>query len=168
MIDSRSIGESFHCRIGSSSRDLNRFCCSLSLTENQYFRSRMPSSTSCRSKTGHCRVQRSYSSSVQKPITRSTPPRLYQERSNRASSPRVGRCSTYRWKYHCPRSRSVGDGRATIRATRGLRYCVIRLIVPPLPAASRPSKTITIRWPSALTHSWTFTSSAWSRYSSAS
>ena len=28
-----------------------------------------------------------------------------------------------------------------MRATRGLRYCVTRLIVLPLPAASRPSKT---------------------------
>ena len=28
-----------------------------------------------------------------------------------------------------------------MRATRGLRYCATRLIVLPLPAASRPSKT---------------------------
>ena len=32
---------------------------------------------------------------------------------------------------------------------RGLRYSVIRLIAPPLPAASRPSKTITTRLPRA-------------------
>ena len=61
----------------------------------------------------------------------------------------------YRWKYHCVRSRSVGMGSATIRATRGLRYSVTRLIVLPLPAASRPSKTTTTRWPVVLTHSWT-------------
>ena len=34
----------------------------------------------------------SYSASVQKPMTRSTPARLYQLRSNSTISPRVGRC----------------------------------------------------------------------------
>ena len=43
-----------------------------------------------------------------------------------------------------------------------------RLIVPPLPAASRPSKTTTIRAPVALTHSCSLTSSVCSRNSSAS
>lgn len=62
----------------------------------------------------------------------------------------------------------MGLGRATIRATRGLRYSVTRLIVPPLPAASRPSKTTTSRTPSARTHSWSFTNSVWSRYNSRS
>ena len=55
-----------------------------------------------------------------------------------------------------------------MRAWRGLRYWVTRLIVEPLPAASRPSKTSTIRSPSRRTHSCIFTSSAWSRTSSAS
>src|SRR6185437_13282017 len=50
------MGDSFQLRIGSCSRDSNRRCCSSSLTENQYLRSRMPSSTSSRSKIGHwCR-----------------------------------------------------------------------------------------------------------------
>ena len=34
----------------------------------------------------------------------------------------------------------MGVCRAAMRTTRGLRYSVMRLIVPPLPAASRPSK----------------------------
>jgi DNA replication protein DnaC len=34
------------------------------------------------------------SASVQKPITRSTPARLYQERSKRTISPAAGRCAT--------------------------------------------------------------------------
>ena len=34
-----------------------------------------------------------------------------------------------------------------------------RLIVPPLPAASRPSKRITIRWPASFTQAWSFSSS---------
>ena len=105
---------------------------------------------------------------MQKPITFSTPARLYQDRSNSTISPALGRCSTYLWKYHWLRSRSVGAGSAAMRATRGLRYWVIRLMVPPFPAASRPSKTTTTRWPSARTHSWTLTSSACSRKSSAS
>jgi hypothetical protein len=41
---------------------------------------------------GAWRRNSSYSASVQKPITRSTPARLYQLRSNSTISPRVGRC----------------------------------------------------------------------------
>ena len=59
----------------------------------------------------------------------------------------------YRWKYHSVRSRSVGVGSATMRVTRGFMYWVIRLIVPPLPAASRPSKITTILAPEADTQS---------------
>lgn len=88
------MGESFHRRIGSSSRDLNRACCSESLTENQYFRSRTPSSTSIRSNIGHWCMNQWYSSLVQNPITCSTPARLYQDRSNSAISPAAGRCAT--------------------------------------------------------------------------
>ncbi len=157
------MGDSFQRRMGSSSRDRNRSCCSASLTENQYLRSKMPSSTSSRSKIGHWCRNRAYSSLVQNPITCSTPARLYQLRSNSTIWPAAGRCSMYRWKYHWVCSRSVGAGRAAIRATRGLRYWVTRLIVLPLPAASRPSKITTIRACSARTHSWAFTSSAWSR-----
>ena len=43
-----------------------------------------------------------------------------------------------------------------------------RLIVPPLPAASRPSKTMTTRWPVSFTHAWSFSSSTWSWYFCAS
>ena len=128
----------------------------------------MPSSTSSRSKIGHWCRNRPYSSFVQKPMTRSTPARLYQLRSNRTIWPAAGRCSMYRWKYHWVRSRSVGAGSATILATRGLRYCVTRLIVLPLPAASRPSNTTAIRAPWSRTHSCIATSSACSRYSSRS
>ena len=94
-----------------------------------------------RSNSGASRMNSQYSSSVVKPITRSTPARLYQERSNMTISPAAGRCGTYRWKYHWDRSRSVGLTSATTVAPRGLRCSVKRLIVPPLPAASRPSNT---------------------------
>ena len=50
----RSVSESFHRRIGSSIRAVNRRSCSSSLTENQYLMRMMPSSTSSRSKIGHC------------------------------------------------------------------------------------------------------------------
>lgn len=89
-----SIGESFQRRIGSASRDRNRRSCSVSLTENQYLRSSMPASMSIRSKVGHWCRNCQYSSSVQKPITFSTPARLYQLRSNRTISPLAGSCST--------------------------------------------------------------------------
>ena len=57
-------------------------------------------------------------------------------------------------------SRSEGAGSATTRNTRGLTRSVIALIVPPFPAASRPSKTTMIRCPVAFTHSWRWHSSA--------
>ena len=47
-----------------------------------------------RSNSGHERRNSRYSSSVQNPITRSTPARLYQERSNRTISPPAGRWAT--------------------------------------------------------------------------
>ena len=46
---------------------------------------------------------------------------------------------------------------------RGFRYSVMRLIVPPFPAASRPSNEITRPFPSSRTHSCQLISSAWSR-----
>ena len=61
--------------------------------------------------------------------------------------------------YSCDFSRSVGAGRATVRNTRGLTRSVIRLIVPPFPAVSRPSNTIQILAPDSLTHSCRATSS---------
>ena len=121
-----------------------------------------------RSNSGASRMNSQYSSSVVKPITRSTPARLYQERSNMTISPAAGRCGTYRWKYHWLRSRSLGFTSATTVAPRGLRCSVKRLIVPPLPAASRPSNTSTIRCPVDFTQFCSLTSSTCSgrlRYS---
>jgi hypothetical protein len=43
--------------------------------------------------------------------------------------------------------------RATMRKTRGLTRSVIALIVPPFPAASRPSKTTMMRTPPRFTQS---------------
>ncbi len=57
---------------------------------------------------------------------------------------------------------------ATIRKTRGLTFPVIALIVPPLPALSRPSNTTQIFAPEDLTHSCIATSSACKPRSSAS
>ncbi len=85
-------------------------------------------------------------------MTRSTPARLYQERSKKTISPAVGRCAMYRWKYHWPVSRSVGLSSATTRAPRGFSRSMNRWIVPPLPAASRPSHRTTRRAPVSLTH----------------
>jgi hypothetical protein len=65
---------------------------------------------------------------------------------NRAGVEHVmGYCTNieyHRFLHQAP-IRSVGVGRATTRVTRGLRYCVTRLMVEPLPAASRPSKMST-------------------------
>src|SRR5690348_1077747 len=70
--------------------------------------------------------------------------------------------------YICDFSRSVGAGSATTRNTRGLTRSVIRLIVPPLPAVSRPSNTMQIFAPVAFTHSCSATSSPWRGRSSCS
>src|SRR5262245_57697742 len=64
--------------------------------------------------------------------------------------------------YICDFSRSVGAGSATRRKTRELTRSVIALIVPPLPAASRPSNTMITRRPLCFTHSCSTQSSAWS------
>src|SRR6516165_3178804 len=100
-------------------------------------------------------------------MTRSTLARLYQLRSNRTISPAEGNSATYRWKYHCPRSLSVGVARATTRHTRGFSGSVMRLMTPPLPAASRPSKMTHILRRLCLTYSCNLISSlrgfAWFR-----
>src|SRR3954463_4932260 len=136
----RSMSESFHRFSGSALRASNRFACSSKLTENQYFRSTIPERTSILSNSGQLRRNSSCSSGAQKPITHSTFERLYQLRSKSTISPAAGRCSTYRWKYHWVRSRSVGFGSATTRTVRGLVRSVTLLITPPLPADPLPSK----------------------------
>src|SRR5215468_750891 len=64
--------------------------------------------------------------------------------------------------YICDFSRSDGAGSATNRNTRGLTRSVIALMVPPLPAASRPSKTMIARRPLCLIHACSLHSSSWS------
>jgi hypothetical protein len=64
------------------------------VTENHSLVTVVPDSTSISSNTGACRMKAAYSASVQNPITRSTPARLYQDRSNSTISPEVGRWLT--------------------------------------------------------------------------
>ena len=99
-------------------------------------------------------------------MTRSTPARLYQLRSNITISPAAGRCERYRWIYICDFSRSVGAGSATTRNTRGLTRSVIALMTPPLPAPSRPSNTTQTFRPLCTTHCCSLTSSTCSLASS--
>jgi polyphosphate kinase 2 len=70
-----------------------RRSCSSSLTDNQYLTRTMPERSSMRSNCGHVRMNSSYSSCVQKPMTCSTPARLYQLRSKITISPAAGKCS---------------------------------------------------------------------------
>src|SRR3954467_13561357 len=70
--------------------------------------------------------------------------------------------------YIWPFSRSLGAGSATTRNTRGLTRSVIALIVPPLPAPSRPSNTTHTLSPWCTTHCCRRTSSPCSRASSLS
>ncbi len=68
-----------------------RVRCSSWVTENHSLVTVVPDSISIRSNVGAWRMKTSYSSSEQNPMTRSTPARLYQDRSNRTISPAVGR-----------------------------------------------------------------------------
>ena len=88
------MGLSFQTLSGSLRRAWNRFSCSSSLTLNQYLSRMIPLRMSMRSNSGQVRKNSQTSSSVQNPMTRSTPGRLYQERSKRTISPAAGRCST--------------------------------------------------------------------------
>ena len=91
--EARSIGLSFHRLTGSSWRRTNLRSCSVLDTENQNLISRIPSLASIRSNSGASRRNSMTSSPSVKPITRSTPARLYQDRSNMAISPAAGRCA---------------------------------------------------------------------------
>ena len=73
----------------------------------------------------------------------------------------------------CSAARTSGSSRARSapatrprERSRGLTRSVIALIVPPLPAPSRPSNTMQTLRPFATTHSCSLTSSPWSRSSS--
>src|SRR5207302_4464244 len=68
----------------------------------------------------------------------------------------------------CDFSRSVGAGSATTRKMRGLTRSVIALIVPPLPAPSRPSNKMQIFRPACTTHCCSLTNSTCRRASSRS
>ena len=97
---------------------------------------------------GHLAEEMLALASVQKPKTFSTTPRLYQERSKNTISPAAGRCVDVALEIPLRSLRgSVGLDSATTRAMRGFRFSRKRLIVPPLPAASRPSNTMTMRLP---------------------
>ncbi len=113
-----------------------------------------------RSPTG--RMNSSYSASVQKPMTRSTPARLYHDRSNRTISPaaavrdvplevplRLLALGRARERDHAERSRSraLRDPLDHATLARGVRA----------PRRSRRPQ------PSCLTHSWSSTSSTCSR-----
>jgi len=89
--EARSIGLSFQRLTGSSWRRTNRRNCSVLDTENQNLTRVIPSRASIRSNSGASRRNSMTSSGRQKPITRSTPARLYQDRSNIAISPAAGR-----------------------------------------------------------------------------
>src|SRR3984893_249498 len=162
------MSDSFQIFRPSSMRASSRLVCSSGLASSPYFSRVIPSSTMAFSTPGIICRKCLACSSVQNPITRSTPARLYQLRSKITTSPAAGRCGMYRWAYICDFSRSVGAGSATTRKMRGLTRSVIALIVPPLPAPSRPSKRMQTLRPLCTTHCWSLTNSTCKRASSRS
>ena len=73
-------------------RALSRRVCSCWLTSSQYLSRMMPDLTIARSIPGTASRNSLATSSLQNPITRSTPARLYQLRSKITTSPAAGRC----------------------------------------------------------------------------
>ena len=73
-------------------RDSRRRVCSSGLTSSQYLSRMTPESTIAFSTSGTTCRNCFACSSVQKPITRSTPARLYQLRSKITTSPAAGKC----------------------------------------------------------------------------
>jgi hypothetical protein len=71
-------------------RMVNLVRCSARETENHNLTRWMPLSTNARSNPGVCSMNSRYSLGVQKPMTRSTTARLYQDRSNNTISPAAG------------------------------------------------------------------------------
>src|SRR5580704_7318617 len=109
-------------------RARKRLSCSSGPTSSQNLMRMMPASVMYFSISGQMLRKRSASFSLTKPITFSTPARLYQLRSKMTISPPAGK---HIWVF----SRSEGAGNAATRKTRGLTLSVIALIVPPFPAA---------------------------------
>src|ERR1700729_1324483 len=104
------MSDSFQIFRGSLMRLFSRRGCSPGLPSSQYFSSRIPSSAMAFSTAGASCRNRSVCAGVQKPITGSTPARLYQLRSKITTSPAAGKWGRYRWMYICDFSRSVGGG----------------------------------------------------------
>ena len=102
-------------------------------------------------------------------MTRSTPGRLYQLRSKITHLAGGGQLLDVALHVDLGLLRGRdGAGSATTRKTRGLTRSVRRLIIPPLPAASRPSKMMTMRAPLAFTQACRWAISTCRRASSAS
>ena len=85
------MGDSFQILRGSSIRLSSRRACSSTLTLSQYLIRMIPESTIAFSTAGTISRNRSVCSGVQKPMTGSTPARLYQLRSKITTSPAAGK-----------------------------------------------------------------------------
>jgi hypothetical protein len=130
----------------------------------------MPERTSMRSNSGHERRNSRYSSSVQKPITRSIPGAVVPATVEEHQLPGRGQVGDVALEIPL-RLLTLGrrQASATTRADAGFSGSVIVLIAPPLPAASRPSNTMHhLQALRALIHSWSLTSSMLSFASSSS
>ena len=88
------MSESFQTLRRSFMRLSSRRVCSSGLTSSQYLSKMMPDSTIVCSTNGAPSRNLRDSSSVQKPMTRSMPARLYQLRSKMTNSPAAGKCGT--------------------------------------------------------------------------
>ena len=101
----------------------------------------IPSATSVRSNSQISSYARCHCSSVAKPSTRSTSTRPYQDRSSTAIPPQPGSDGQNRQRKWCRFSSWVGAAKEATRTCRGSSGAVSRLMQPPLPEASQPSKT---------------------------
>ncbi len=88
------MSDSFQVLRGSFIRPFSRRVCSSGLTSSQYLIKMMPELIICHSRAGTISRNSVVCSGVQKPITGSTPARLYQLRSKITTSPAAGKCAT--------------------------------------------------------------------------
>ena len=145
--DATSIGLSFHCRTGSSMRARNRFSCSSCPTSSQILMRLYAAVDDVlldhRAELEEALVLLGRAEAHDVLDACAIVPAAIEDDDFAAS----GETFDVALYVHLDFSRSDGAGRATTRKTRGLTRSVIALMVPPFPAASRPSRTMMMRSP---------------------
>ena len=150
----QSSAVSFHDLRGSSRRRSKRRPCSSCDMCIQSLMTIIPSSAKVCSKSLISWYARRHWTSVARLSTRSTRTRPYQLRSKMVMPPHPGSGGQKRHKKWWRSSSGVGAAKGATCTWRGSSGSTSRLIAPPFPAASQPSKTMQTGGPSLPSFSW--------------